>query len=156
MQLAPKIVASLAVIAATAAVATGAAASQGPTAQFESGQPAISAPKAPVLALPNIAPGAKAVRSVEVSNSGDAAGTFALNARTTGTGGLAEQLQVRAAVAGQIVYSGSLAGFRTASLGVVAPGGSATIRITLSLPAGSADLAGASVSTALAWTATQV
>ena len=157
MRNAPKILASLAVIAAAAAVATGAAASGGTEPKFESGSPAISAPTAPALALPNVAPGAGAVRSLTVANSGDAAGTFALSARTTGTAGLAEQLQVRATVARKTVYRGPLAGFRTASLGTVAAGEAVTMKIAVSLPAtATVDLAGASVSTTLAWTATQV
>jgi hypothetical protein len=127
----------------------------------------MTSARGPVLALPHVAPGSSARRSVTVTNSGTAPGHFALEATTTGSPRLARALRVTISVAraGQTeperIFAGTLARLRQVPLGTLAVGESAVVRFHIQLPrtglgVSANVLAGLTTDTMLTWCATQV
>jgi spore coat-associated protein N len=103
--------------------------------------------------------------SVTITNTGSLAGSYTLSGSNSGNSALAGQLQLKvykdADNSGSPVYSGSLAGFSSASLGTFAANGdSHTFYFHISLPSAGSDTAdntlqGLSTSEAFTWSATQ-
>jgi spore coat-associated protein N len=103
--------------------------------------------------------------SVTITNTGSLAGTYTLSGSNSGSSALAGQLQLKVYKdtdnSGSPVYSGSLAGLGSASLGTFAANGDAhTLYFHISLPSAGSDTAdnalqGLSTSEAFTWSATQ-
>jgi hypothetical protein len=103
--------------------------------------------------------------SVTITNTGTLAGGYTLSGSNSGSSALAGQLQLKVYKdtdnSGSPVYSGSLAGFGSASLGTFAANGdSHTFYFHVSLPTAGSDAAdnafqGLSTSETFTWSATQ-
>jgi hypothetical protein len=103
--------------------------------------------------------------SVTITNTGSLAGSYTLSGSSSGSGPLAGQLQLKiykdADNSGSPVYSGSLAGFSSASLGTFAANGDAhTFYFHVSLPSAGSDAAdnafqGLAATETFTWSATQ-
>lgn len=103
--------------------------------------------------------------SVTITNTGTLAGSYTLSGSNSGSSALAGQLQLKiyedADNSGTPVYSGSLSGFSSASLGTFAANGDAhTFYFHVSLPSAGSDTAdnafqGLSTSETFTWSATQ-
>ena len=103
--------------------------------------------------------------SVTITNTGTLAGSYTLSGSNSGSAALAGQLQLKIYEdtdnSGTAVYSGSLSGLSSASLGTFAANGDAhTFYFHVSLPSAGSDTAdnafqGLSTSETLTWSATQ-
>jgi spore coat-associated protein N len=103
--------------------------------------------------------------SVTITNTGSLAGAYTLAGSNSGSAALAGQLQLKIYKdtdnSGSPVYSGSLAGFSSGSLGTFAASGDAhTFYFHVSLPSAGSDAAdnafqGLSTSETFTWSATQ-
>ena len=102
--------------------------------------------------------------SVTITNTGTLAGAYTLAGSNSGSATLAGQVQLtvyKDVDGGTALYSGTLAGFSSASLGTFAASGDAhTFYFHVSLPSAGSDTAdnllqGLSASESFTWTATQ-
>lgn len=143
-----KALASIAAAGLVAGAAIGAAnAGLGGGPAVRSGAPAVGvSARGPLFALPALAPGSSATRSVVVSNSGDGAGAFVLSAATGGDRELLRQLRVTVSRGGATLFTGSLASLDSVGLGTLAAGGHARVVLRVSLPAAGDGLQGRSAS----------
>jgi len=103
--------------------------------------------------------------SVTITNTGSLAGSYILSGSNSGSSALAGQLQLKiykdADNSGSPIYSGSLSGFSSGSLGTFAANGDVhTFYFHVSLPTAGSDTAdnafqGLSTSETFTWSATQ-
>jgi len=109
------------------------------------------------LSSRNVAIGSTRTRTVRIANRGWRAGDLVVSARVR-SNELSRRLRLALTVDGRPLYHGSLAGFRQARAGQIAPGAALTFRFRLVLrssgsPAGDDALQGEAADASFSWSA---